>query len=291
MNTEKKLITAETLKNFLTINLGIFILAIGIHVFKNPNKFALGGISGLSIIASYFFPNQPIGIIMMFINVFVLLMSFLFLGKEATVKSVYGSIALSFFVWIMEIAMPIESPMTNQKLLELLYGVFLPGIGTAIVFFSGATTGGTDIIAKIIHKYFKIRISLSLLISDIFIALTAGLLFGMEACLFSILGVCLKSFVLDTFLESLQVFKIMTIISTKSEEIKEFILIELHRGATTHEARGAFGDKTKKEVITTVLNRWQAAKLRDYIHKIDPQAFITITNSYQIIGRGFNLSN
>lgn len=291
MNTEKKMITTGNLKNFLTINLGIFILAIGIHVFKNPNKFALGGISGLSIIASYFFPNQPIGIIMMLINIVVLLISFLFLGKAVTIKSVYGSIALSFFVWIMEILVPIESPMTNQKLLELLYGVFLPGIGTAIVFYSGATTGGTDIIAKIIHKYFKTRISLSLLISDIFIALTAGLLFGMEACLFSILGVCLKSFVLDTFLESLQVFKIMTIISNKPEEIKEFILIELHRGATTHEARGAFGDKTEKEVITTVLNRWQAAKLRDYIHKTDPQAFVTITNSYQIIGRGFNLSN
>ncbi len=284
-NVDKSFV--KNARDFLMINFGVFLVAIGVHAFKNPNRFALGGVSGLSIVLSYYFENLPIGTLILVLNVILLLLAFILLGKEAALKSAYGTFALSGMILLFEFVIPIPTPLTNQKFLELLYGVFLPGIGIGIVFNYGATTGGTDIVAKILNKYLKTKVSLSLLITDFTIALCAGLLFGTEILLFSVLGVCLKIFVLDLFMESLQVYKIVVIISDKSDEIKSFICNVLERGATVHTASGAFTVE-KKEVITTVLGRRQAKRLQLFIKNIDPKAFLTISNSSRIIGEGFN---
>jgi len=278
--------TKNQLKRFGMINAGIFLVALGIHVFKTPNRFALGGVSGLSLLLVYFWPHVTVGSLMMFLNIVLLAAGYLFLGQGFGHKSVYGSFALSGMVWVMELICPIPAPLTSEKLMELMYGVFLPGMGSAIVFHYGATTGGTDIVAKILTKYFRVKVSYSLLLTDFLIALGAGALFGIEACLLSIMGVCIKTFVLDLFMENLRVFKIVVIISSKSAEIKEFICNTLQRGATAHTAEGAFSH-TKREVITTVLSRRQAQKLQLFIQSVDPTAFITISNSSDIIGKGF----
>ena len=170
--------------------------------------------------------------------------------------------------------------------MELIYSVFIPGFGGALVFHAGASTGGTDIVAQILKKFFHIRISYGLLMVDFLIALSAGILFGTEACLYSILGVCLRSFLMDSVLESLRIYKIMVIISDKSKIIYDFIIGEINRGATIHMAQGAY-TTTRREVITTVLSRRQAIKLQLFIKKEDPAAFITISNSTEIIGKGF----
>jgi uncharacterized membrane-anchored protein YitT (DUF2179 family) len=262
------------------------MVAFGIHAFRNPNKFASGGISGLSLLLSHYFPFLPIGSLMFALNLFILGLGWALLGKQSGAKSIYGTFALSGMIWLLELIMPLQKTITTAKFMELIYSVFIPGFGGALVFHTGASTGGTDIVAQILKKFFHIRISYGLLMVDFIIALGAGVLFGVEACMYSILGVCLKSFLLDSVLESLRIYKIMVIISDKSKTIYNYIINEIHRGATVHMAQGAF-TTSQREVITTVLSRRQALKLQQFIKKEDPAAFITISNSTEIIGKGF----
>jgi uncharacterized membrane-anchored protein YitT (DUF2179 family) len=272
--------------HFIIINAGLLMVAAGIVLFRNPNKFASGGVSGFSLLLTYYFPNLPVGVIMLAINALILGAGYLVLGKDKSVNSVYGTFALSGMIWLIEVLFPLSRPLTDQKFLELIYSVFIPGFGSALVFHYGATTGGTDVIAQILSKVFKWKITTSLLVTDFVIALAAGLLFGPEACMFSVLAVCLRSFLMDSVLESLRIFKIVVVISEKSAEIQHFICRDLKRGATVHFARGAYTVQ-EKEVITTVLNRRQAQRLQQFIKGVDPGAFITVSNTTEIIGLGF----
>lgn len=274
-------------KEFWFVNFGMLLIALDIHLFKTPNHFALGGTSGISILIRHFFPHASVGILMFLLNLVFLIFGYFILGKKFTINTIYGSFVLSWMVWILDLVFPMQHTLTNQKLVELIYSVFLPGIGNAIVFSYNSTTGGTDILGKIISKLFKIKISISMLILDFIIAISTGLVFGVETCLFSILGVCLKSFVLDSFMESIHVFKILVIISDEGDKIINFICKDLKRGATIHKAYGGFTNKDH-EVITTILSRNQAAILQSYIKSVDEHAFISITNSSRIIGNGFD---
>ncbi|MCL1788287.1 MAG: YitT family protein [Defluviitaleaceae bacterium] len=279
--------TKTQIFNFLGVNLGCFLFAFGVVVFRNPNDFASGGMSGLSLLLSAFFPWAPVGAIMMVLNVFVLGLGYLFLGKKSTVGSVYGTFALSGFIWLLEIFIPLSGPITDARFMELIYSVFIPGFGMALVFHCGATTGGTDIVAQILSKYFKWKVSVSLLVTDFLIALGAGLIFSVEAMLYSVLGVFLRTFLMDAVMENLKTRKIIVVISDKSAEIQQFITVSLNRGATISRAHGAYSMQ-EKDVITTVLNRRQAIKLQQFIKSVDPLAFITISNSTEIIGQGFD---
>ena len=276
-----------SLQRFLIINLGVFLVALGIHLFRTPNHFAFGGTSGLAIVITRYFPNWPVGGLMLAANILLLLAGLVFLGPKSARDSAYGSLALSIMVWALDRFFPLGGPLTNQKILEFIYAVFIPGIGTALVFRQGATTGGTDVLAQILSKFFHWKISVSLLASDFAIALWAGLTFGVEACLYSLLGVCFKSFVLDAVMESLQIYKIMTIISGEYLAVEHYILSELGRSATVHEARGAYTDQPL-HVVTTVLSRRQANALRLYLRGLDPLAFITVSSTSEIIGNGFS---
>jgi len=273
-------------KEFLMLNIGIFMTAFGIHTFRNPNKFASGGISGLSLLLSVYFPNLTIGTLMLSLNLIILGFGWFLLGKESGVKSMYGIFALSGMIWLLEIIMPLERPITNEKFMEFIYSVFIPGFGGALVFHAGASTGGTDIVAQVLKKVFSIRITYGLLMVDLMIAIGAGFLFGVQASMYSVLGVCLRSFLMDSVLESLRIYKIMVIISCKSKIIHNYIINEIERGATIHTAQGGYTVE-QREVITTVLNRKQAIALQQFIKKEDPEAFITISNSTEIIGKGF----
>jgi len=279
--------TKSQLLNFLGVNIGCFLFAFGVVVFRNPNNFASGGMSGLSLLLSTFFPGAHVGAIMMVLNVLALGLGYIFLGKKSAAGSIYGTFALSGAIWILEILIPLEGPITNSHFMELIYSVFIPGFGMALVFHCGATTGGTDIVAQILSKYFKWKVSVSLLATDILIALGAGLLFGIEAMLYSVLGVFLRTFLMDSVMENLKTRKIVVVISDKSLAIQNFITAEIHRGATIHKAHGAYSLR-EMDVITTVVTRRQAIRIQQFIKNIDPTAFITISNSTEIIGQGFD---
>jgi len=272
-------------KNFVGINLGLFLFAFGIVIFRNPNNFASGGMSGLALLSHSFIP-LPVGAIMMALNVLALLLGYLFLGKRSVKGSLYGTFVLAAMVWLLEVVLPMESPLTDQRFMELIFSVFLPGFGAAIVFHCGATGGGTDIIAQIVSKFSRWKVTTALLVVDFTIALGAFFIFSTEDFLFSVLGVCIRVFAMDSILESLRIHKVVVIISDHSTEIKQYINFKLKRGATVHMAKGAFTDK-EKEVITTVLSRRQALMLQQFVNAKDPAAFITICNSTEIVGAGF----
>ena len=273
-------------RDFLLINLGLILVGLGICLFKIPNSFATGGVSGLAIIASSFLPNIDVGPMMLIINIILIIVGFFFLGSDFGSKTFYSSFALSGIVWALQRIYPIESPLTDDKMLELIFSIILPAVGSAIVFNRNASTGGTDIVAKILTKHTSLNIGKTLLLTDFFIAAGAGAVFGIKIGMYSVLGLIMKAFMIDLVMEGLNMSKQVVIISSKPEEIKSYIVFQLHRGATIYKAEGAFTHK-QEEVITTVLNRRQAIKLRTFIREADHSAFITISNTSETIGKGF----
>ena len=274
------------LKGFFLINLGLVFVAVGIHLFKIPNSFATGGVSGLAIIFNYFSPGKSVGPIMLIINIILIVIGFLILGPNFGSKTFYSSFALSGMVWLLEKICPISAPLTDDTFLELIYSILLPAIGTAIVFNQNASTGGTDIVAKILNKLTNLHIGKTLLLADLLITVAAGIVFGIKIGMYSLLGLIMKGFLIDLVIEGLNVSKQVVVISMKPEEVKSFIIEKLHRGATVYKASGAFSNE-EKEVITTVLTRREAIKLRNFIREVDSRSFITITNTSEIIGKGF----
>lgn len=278
--------TVDYLKFFVLLNCGLFFTAMGIAFFKTPNHFAFGGTSGVSIILSTLFPQWNVGIFMWIVNGILVLFGFAFLGIRSMGWTIYSSFALSFFVSLCELVCPLSAPLTSDMFLELCFAVILPALGSAVVFNVGASTGGTDIVAMILHKYTSLEIGRALMVSDISIVLIAAYLYGARIGLYCILGLVLKCTVVDGAIESLNLRKVCTVISQYPDKVEEFIIKDLHRSATEQKAYGAY-TQSEKRVLMTVLTRSEATRLRIFLRRLDPQAFMTIVNSSEIVGKGF----
>jgi uncharacterized membrane-anchored protein YitT (DUF2179 family) len=278
--------TMNKIKEFLLINLGLALVAAGIYFFKIPNHFATGGVSGMAIVIQHFSPGIAIGPWMLMINILFLIIGYALIGRNFGSKTVYSSLALSSMVWLLSKLYPLSKPFTNDTMLELILAILLPAIGSAICFNLNASTGGTDIVAKVLNKLTNLDIGKALLISDFIITILAGFVYGIRIGMYSFLGLILKAFVIDLVIEGMNLRKQLVIVSEKPELIQEYILKVLHRGATIHIAYGAFTHE-EKHVITTIATRGQAFALRKYILEVDPTSFITITNTSEIIGKGF----
>lgn len=274
------------LKFFLLLNCGLFVTAVGIAIFKTPNHFAFGGTSGVSIILSTLFPKWNVGAFMWLVNAILVLLGFAFLGIKSMGWTIYSSFALSFYVSICEAVVPLSAPLTGDTFLELCFAVILPAVGSAIVFNVGASTGGTDIIAMILHKYTSLEIGRALMISDLGIVLIAAYLYGAKTGLYCILGMVLKCTVVDSAIESINLRKVCTIITKDPDKVEEFIIKVLNRSATEQQAFGAY-TRNQEKVLMTVLTRAETARLRIFLRRTDPHAFMTIVNSSEIIGKGF----
>ena len=277
--------TKETFMEYVMLTAGTLLIAVGVYFFKFPNHFSTGGVSGLSIILGHYMPSTP-GAIMFIINQALLLLGFAILGKSFGVRTAYTSLVLSGATWALEYICPLNGPMTTQPLLELVFAVALPAIGSAILFNMQASSGGTDIVAMILRKYTNLNIGNALLFVDFSITVAACFAFGMETGLFSVLGLMLKSVIVDMVLENIKVHKAFQIITSKPNEMIAFITDELKRGATKIDGEGAFTHEDKT-VILTVVNRYQAVRLRQYARSVDEHCFILITNTTEIIGTGF----
>ena len=276
----------DKLKFFALLNAGLFLTALGIELFKTPNHFAFGGTSGLSIVLAAVFPNLPVSAFMWILNMALVVLGFVFLGVRSMGWTIYSSIALSFFVSLCELAFPLSAPLTSDVFLELCFAVILPAIGSAIVFNIGASTGGTDIVAMILSKYTSLEVGRALMLSDLGIVLAAAIVFGPQVGLYSILGMILKSTVVDSAIESLNLYVYLFRRDAQPGPARDFIVEVLKRSATEQNATGAY-TREPAWVLMTVLTRHQAALLRDFLRKNDPHAFITIVNSSEIIGKGF----
>lgn len=276
----------KAIKEYILITLGIFLVAVGIYYFLVPSNLAAGGVSGLAIVINQFFPAIPVGLLMLGMNIILFIIAFIVIGSNFGAKTIYSSLGLSAMIWVLEKVYPISQPIVDDLLLQLLFGILISGIGMGIVFNQNASTGGTDIIAKIINKFFHIDIGKSLLLSDFLITLAAGLTFGPKIGMYALLGVVINGLVIDNVIQGLNVCKQVTIISAKSEEIKKYIIEELGRGVTVFDGRGAFTGE-KKEVLMTIISRKEFIKLREYIKELDKRAFISVSNVHEVLGEGF----
>ncbi len=276
------------LERYLLLTAGILITSIGTYFFKFPNNFSTGGVSGLSLILGRMIPSEIFtpSIFMLIINTLLLGVGFIFLGRSFAFSTVYCSMLLSLVMAGMERLWPLAAPLTTQPFLELCFAVLLPAFGSAILFHLGASSGGTDIIAMILRKYTSMNIGTALMVADSLITLAALVCFGVETGLYSILGLLMKSTLVDYVGDSFRTKKCFQIITDHPEPIKDFIVTNLHRGATLEDVHGAYSN-APKTMIVTVLNRSQAMLLRKYVHQVDPHAFMIITASTEIVGKGF----
>jgi len=275
----------KNLKKFAILNLGVILLAIGVYFFKIPNGFSNGGVTGIGTILAQITPITP-GAWIWILNVTMLLVGFLFLGKKTGGKTVYCSMVYSGIIYVFEWICPLDAPLTNDTLLELVYAMLLTAIGSAIIFDCDGSSGGTDIAALILKKYTSINVGSALLFTDCLIAASSFLVFDVKTGLFSMLGLFAKAYIVDGIIESLNSCKYFVVITSKKDEVSSYIIKEMHHGATACEAIGEYTQEGKA-MIHTVCRRMEAIKLRKQIKQIDPHAFIIITTSSEIIGRGF----
>lgn len=273
-------------QDFWMINLGVLLTAVGIYFFKFPNNFSMGGVSGISVILGAVAPKLSPGTFQFIINMALMVVGFLIFGRGFGIKTAYASTMLSVEVSALEFLFPMSHPLTDQPILELVFAIMLPGFGAAIIFNADASSGGTDVIAMILKKYTNLNIGRALLISDFIITLGALIVFGPMTGLCSMLGLAAKALVVDQVIESINLCKYFTIITTKPNEINEFIVKDLHHSATMMSGSGAYTHENKT-VIVTVVRRGQAILLQKFVRSVDEKAFMVITNTSEIIGKGF----
>lgn len=279
--------TKENLKAFFLVNLGVLLLTVGVYFFKLPNNFTTGGVSGLAILLSSVIPFLSTATLMAIINIALLVLGYLFLGKEFGFWTTYCSLMYSFETWVLERVWPMDQPFTDQPVLELCFAMMLPAVGSALMFNYNASSGGTDIVAMILKKYTNIsEIGKALFVSDSIIALASVFFFGIETGMFSIMGLFLKAFVVDSVIESINLCKFFSIVTSKPDEICEYIIHELHRSSTVLDGEGAYSHQDRKVVLTAV-RRGEAVRLRQKCKALDPHSFMFITNTSEIIGKGF----
>lgn len=283
---EKKFDLNTWIKEYAMITLGTVIMVLGIYFFKFPNNFSTGGVTGIAVILARYFPEVSRADFVMAINVALLVLGFAVFGKNFGGKTVYVSLLMSGLTWVLERAVPLSAPMTTQPLVELIFAVALPALGSAILFNLDASSGGTDIVAMVLRKYTSLDIGKALMCSDMVITLMACVAFGMETGLFSILGLVMKSLLVDMVLENINTHKYFHIITTKPEEIEQYITHTLKRGATELHGEGAYTHEGRT-VVLTVMKRHEAVLLRKYVKQVDPTAFVLIINTGEIVGKGF----
>ncbi len=277
----------QKLKEYILITIGVLLVVFGVYFFKFPNHFTIGGVTALAILLSSIFGGSVSqGTIVLVVNIILLIIGYIILGKSFGNKTAYGSILMSLALKALEVIAPMNQPLTNEPVLELAFAVALPAAGAAILFNIGASTGGTDVIAMLLKKYTNTDIGRSLFYSDLLLTLASFLVFDIKTGLLSLLGLILKSAVVDSAIENMNLHKYFTVICEEPDPICDYIINKLNRSATVFEAKGAFSHQNKK-IILTVMSRAQAIQLRRFIKQAEPDAFMLITNTSEIIGRGF----
>lgn len=283
MNRSSK--AMNTVMEYGILTIATVIMVLGIYVFKFPNNFSFGGVSGISVLLAKL-TSITAGSWNFILNMLLLILGFLFLGRSFGIKTVYVSVLMSVLLSALEKIFPMSQPLTNQPVLELIFGIFLPAFSAALLFNIGASGGGTDILAMILKKYTSFNIGSALFVVDLFITIAACFVFDPTTGLFSFTGLMAKSLVIDGVIENINLCKYFTIVCDKPEHICEFIHKDLNRSATIFTAEGSYTHQ-QKYIILTVMKRSQAVQLRNFLKIHEPGAFMMITNSSEIIGKGF----
>ena len=258
--------------NILTI--AIAIIAVAVYFFLVPSHTSISSMSGLGIVLSNFVP-LPLSAITMILNVVLLIIGFFTCGKEFGLKTVYTSVMLPVFLGIFENIFPNTGSITNSQELDVLCYILVVSVGLSILFNRNASSGGLDIVAKIINKYFHMELGKAMSLSGMCVALSAALVYDKKTVVLSVLGTYYNGIVLDHFIFDHNIKRRVCIITKKEEELRQFIVRDLHSGATIYEAIGAYNMEKRNEIIT-IVDKGEYQKLMKYINQEDPEAFITV---------------
>lgn len=272
-------------RKFLMMSFAAILMANGTHFFKYPNHFVIGGVEGASILISNSLPVTP-AFMTLILNITLLVVAYFILGKNFVIKTGYVSILNSLTALALDKIFPLQSTLTDNKLLELFCAVLIPALGSSILFNLSASSGGTDIIAMIINKYLNLNIGKSLLMGDSILTILSIKIFGVEIGLLSCLGLLMKGVVVNEFIRSFNTAKLFLIITNKQDEISEFIRDKLNRSATVLDGKGLYFKKDQS-VFLCVTNDYEAVLFRRFIKEIDPYCFITVLDTSSIIGKGW----
>lgn len=276
--------TKDNLKDFILITIGVLLVGISVVYFFQPNNLAAGGVSGLAIIINHYIPAISVGSLILIMNFILYIVAFIVIGSNFGGKSIYASSALSVIIWAMEKYLPLN--VTNDLMLATIFGTIIAASGMAIVFNANASTGGTDILAKILNRYFHFNIGRSLLMVDFIVTFLAAITFGINMGLYALLAVIFSGFAIDKIIAGFNICSEVTIISSKNNDISKYILEELERGCTFIKGVGAFTGKDTA-ILYTVLGRNEFIRLKRYISSVDKNAFITVGEVHEVMGEGF----
>ena len=274
---------SDFMKEFIVITFATLIVSAAVFFFLIPSQVSVGSISGLAMILGNIIPLH-ISIITFILNGFLLIIGFLLIGKEFGAKTVYTSLLLPLFLRIFEIWFPDFSSINGDPFLDMVCYIFVVSIGLAILFRENASSGGLDIVAKLLNKYFRMDMGKAMALPGMCVALSSILFYDKKLVVLSLLGTYLNGLVLDHFIFGLNLKKRVCIISEKEAEIRSFILNRLHSGATIYEGRGAYDGQPKTEIIT-IVDKNEYALLMSYLLKTDPSAFVTVYTVSEVIYR------
>lgn len=273
---KKKLNYADIVKETVILTVAVAIIAAAVYFFLVPSHTSVSSISGLGIVFSNFVPLQ-LSAITMILNVVLLIIGFFTCGREFGVKTVYTSVMLPLFLGLFEIIFPNFGSMTDSQELDVLCYILVVSVGLSILFNRNASSGGLDIVAKIMNKYLHMELGKAMSLSGMCVALSAALVYDKKTVVLSILGTYFNGIVLDHFIFDNNIKRRVCIITKKEEELRQFIIHDLHSGATIYEAIGAYNMEKRREIIT-IVDKGEYQKLMKFINQEDPKAFITVYN-------------
>ena len=273
---KKKINYAEIMKETGILTVAVAIIAAAVYFFLVPSHASVSSISGLGIVLSNFIP-LPLSVITMILNVVLLLIGFVTCGKEFGVKTVYTSVMLPVFLGLFEMLFPNFGSMTDSQELDVLCYILVVSVGLSILFNRNASSGGLDIVAKIMNKYLHMELGKAMSLSGMCVAMSAALVYDKKTVVLSILGTYFNGIILDHFIFDNNIKRRVCIITKKEEELRQFITRDLHSGATIYEATGAYNFEKHNEIIT-IVDKSEYQKLMKFINELDPKAFITVYN-------------
>lgn len=274
------------LKDYALINLGTLIMTLGVCFFKFPNNFAMGGVTGFSVVFAKLVPNISAETTTIILNLLFLAIGYIFLGRSFGFRTTYSTLVMNLLIIVYKRYFYLTKPLTNQPLLELSFAVLLPSIGGALLFYANGSSGGTDVLAMLLKRYSSVNIGSALVYSDFFITFSAFLVFDIQTVLLSILGMLARGSVIDTVMNNLTLSKYFIIVTTKPEIIGDYITLVMHRGATLMKAEGYFTGQ-EQSVFICAVSPYQAGSMMRQIRKLDEHAFILLTSTNEILGKGF----
>lgn len=276
----------QQIKSFFIITISTIIMAIGVYFFKFPNNFCFGGVTGAAVVFAKILPISASSFSFV-VNMALLVVGFAFLGKSFALRTTYATILLSGLLVVFERAFPLKQPLSNEPMLELIFAIALPAIASALLFYEGSSSGGTDVIAMIVKKYAHVDdIGIALFVTDLIMIIIACFVFDIKTALYSFVGLTVKSFLIDAIIENIMLRKSIMITCDDKDAICHFITGELQKGATIVEATGAYTNE-KRYLIFTTLTRKQTAVLRSFIHQNKLHAFISMSSTSEVFGKGF----